>query len=138
MADTGQGATLTLATTGAVGVIRSMTLPEMTVDKLDTSDLSTTDFMTYVATDLADPGEITAEILFDAEDDDLPSFGVSETVTVTFPIHTSGNTTNATLAGTGFITGFKMPDMQIGELQVATITIAYDGGTGPAFTAEAA
>ena len=138
MADTGQGATLTLATTGAVGVIRSMTLPEFAIDKIETSDLSTTGFKTYIATDLAEPGELTAEIIFDAEDDDVPSFGVSETVTVTWPIHTTGNTTNATLAGTGFITNFKLPDMQIGELQVATITVAFDGLTDPAFTAEAA
>ena len=138
MADTGQGATLTLATTGAVGVIRSMTLPEFAIDKIETSDLSTTGFKTYIATDLAAPGELTAEIIFDAEDDDVPSFGVSETVTVTWPIHTTGNTTNATLAGTGFITNFKLPDMQIGELQVATITVAFDGLTDPAFTAEAA
>lgn len=138
MADTGQGATLTLATTGSVGVIRSMTLPEFTIDKIDTTDLSTTAFKTYIKSDLAEPGELTAELLFDAEDDAVPSLGVSETVTVTFPIHTGTNTTNATLAGTGFITGFKLPDMQVGELQVATVTIAFDGLTDPAFTAESA
>ena len=138
MADTGSGATLTLATTGSVGRIRSMTLPEITTEKIDTTALDSTDFMTYVSGDVADPGEITAEIVFDATGDDLPSLGVAETVTVTFPIHTSGNTTNATLAGTGFITSFKMPDMAINELQVASITIAFDGETGPAFTQEAA
>lgn len=138
MADTGLGATLTLATTGSVGTIRSITSPEFTLEKIDTSALSTTDFMTYIAGDLTDPGEITAEVIFDATADDLPSRGVAETVTITWPIHTSGNTTNATLAGTGFITGWKMPDMAVNELQVASITIAYDGGTGPAFSQEAA
>lgn len=138
MADTGLGATLTLGTTGSVGAIRSITSPEFVLEKIDKSVLGTTDFMEYHPGDLSDPGEITAEILFDAEGDDVPSRGVAETVTITWPIHTSGNTTNATLAGTGFITQFKLPDFQINELQVATITIAFDGDTDPAFTAESA
>lgn len=138
MADTGQGATLTLATTGSVGVLRSLTLPDITIDALEDSDLSTTLFKTYRSTDLAEPGEIVGELLFDATADDLPTLGVAETVTVTFPIHTSGNTTNATFAGTGFIKGFKMPDMQSGELQMARVTIQLDGKTDPAFTQEAA
>lgn len=137
MADTGQGATLTLATTGSVGTIRSLTLPDITIDTLEDSDLSTTGFKTYVKTDLAEPGTIQAEILWDATSNSLPTLGTPETVTVTFPIHTSSNTTNATFAGTGFISGIKMPDMQIGELQVATLTIQLDGKTDPAFTAEA-
>ena len=138
MADTGNGATLTLATTGSVGTIRSMTLPEFVVEKIETSHLATTSFKTYRSADLSEPGEITAEILFNADTGSVPSRGVAETVTVTWPIHTSGNTTNATLAGTGFITSFKTPDMTNGELQIANITIAYDGETDPAFTAEAA
>lgn len=138
MADTGHGATLTLGTTGAVGAIRSMTLPEFVLEKIETTVLDTTGFMTYMPGDVSDPGEMTAEILFDAESDDLPDAGVAETVTVTFPIHTSGNTTNATLSGSGFITGRKMPDMATNELQVMELTIAFDGETGPAFTQEAA
>jgi len=135
MADTGSGATLTLATTGAVGTIKSMTLPEFTIDKLETSDLSTTDYKTYVKTDLAEPGELTAEIFFDG-DVAVPSLGVAETVTVTFPKVIATNTA-ANLAGTGFITGYKMPELQTGELQMATLTIAFDGLTDPAFTVEA-
>lgn len=138
MADTGTGATLTLATTGAVGAIRSMTLPEVVVDDIETSDLSTTGQKTYIAADLAEPGELSVEVLFDATSNSLETFGTSETVTVTFPIHTSGNTTNATLAGTGYVKGQKFPDMQIGELQVYTLTIKYDGITDLAWSAEAA
>lgn len=138
MADTGLGATLTLATTGAVGAVRSMTLPEFTREKIDTTELATEDFMTYIPGDLDAPGEITAEIIFDAENDDIVAGGVPETMTITFPITNSTNTTNATLTGTGFVTGWKMPDLAVNELQVATLTIAFDGLTGPAFTAEAA
>lgn len=136
MADTGQGATLTLATTGTIGAIRSLTLPEFIIDKLEDSDLSTTGFKTYIKTDLAEPGEIVAEVLWNADTNTVPALGVQETVTVTWPIHTATNTTAANLAGTGFITGIKLPDMNTGELQVATITIAYDGKTDPAYTGE--
>lgn len=138
MADTGTGATLTLATTGSIGTIRSMTLPEAVVEDIETTDLSTTSQKTFIAADLADPGEMSAEVLFDATANSLETFGASETVTVTFPIHTSGNTTNATLAGTGYIKGQKFPDLSVGELQVYTLTIKFDGQTALAWTAESA
>lgn len=138
MADTGHGATLALATTGSIGALRSITLPEETIEDIKDSDLSTNNYETYVAGDLAEPGEISADILFDPTSNTVPAKGVSETVTVTWPIHTSGNTTNATYAGTGYVKAFKLPDMQTNELQLATITIKLDGKTEPAFTQEAA
>lgn len=139
MADTGAGATLVLTTTGAVGTIRNIKLPEFTIDSLDTSALGTTTYMEKTKTDLADPGEITAEILFDGTVS-VPSLGVHETVTVTFPKIVASNTA-ATLAATGFIRSYQMPELQVGELQIATITIALDGGynsgTEPTWTKEA-
>ena len=137
MADTGQGASLTLATSGTIGVIRSMTLPEFVIEKIESTGLATTAFKTFIPSDLSDPGELTAEIIFDAENGDVVARGVPETVTVTWPVLTTGQTA-ANLAGTGFVTAFKLPDMSTGELQIATITIAFDGLTDPAFTAESA
>lgn len=137
MADTGTGATLTLATTGTVGQIRSMTLPELSVEDIETTHLGTTGQRTYVASDLAEPGELQAEILFDTEVNSLETFGASETVTITFPISGSGNTTNATLAGTGYIKAQKFPDLSVGELQVYSLTVKLDGQTAMAWTAEA-
>lgn len=138
MADTGLGATLAATTQGSVARVRRLTLPEWMREKLDKSVLATTGFIEYHPGDLDDPGEVVAEIVFDATADDFTTVenGEVDTFTVTFPIHTSGNTTAATLAGTGFATGQKLPDLAINELQVATLTIAYDGGTGPTFTGE--
>ena len=139
MADTGAGATLTLATTTNSLTVRSMTLPEQTIDTLDISALDTSNYMEMIPTDLADPGELSVEILYDGTEA-APSLGVAETVTVTFPKVDSTNTNDgATLAGTGFIKGFKFPDLQVGELQIATMTIQFDGGansgTEPTWTA---
>jgi len=139
MADTGQGASVTLATTGSVGAVRSITLPEFVIEALEDHDLSTTGFKTKIPTDLADPGEVTLEILWDnSVNTEVPSIGVAETVTVTWPIVTSTNTTAGKLEGTGFISSVKLPDMNTGELQVATITVMFDGKTDPAFTPEGA
>lgn len=140
-ADTGHGATLTLATTGSVGNIRSISSPSFSRGKVDITHLGTTNFMEYVPEDLDDPGEISAEIVFDAETPtSLPSRGTVETVTITFPIGASTNTTAATLSGTGFITEFKVPDLSTNEVQIANITIAFDGGansgTEPTWSAE--
>lgn len=142
MAGTGNGATLTLGTTGSVGSIQEMTLPEWTLEKIETSHLGTTNFKTYVPGDLVEPGELTATVIFDTEvsvptiSSTTGSWDAAETVTVTFPIQKSTNTTAATLVGTGFITGYSFPQMANDTLQVATITISFDGETEPAFSAE--
>lgn len=137
MADTGLGATLTLATTGAIGNIRSMTLPELTLTDIDDSHLGTTDQRSFCAGDLYDGGELVAEVLFDVTNTncDLHTFGVSETVTITFPkVDTSNTNAAATLAGTGYVKAQKFPDLQIDELQVYNMTIKFDGQTDLAWT----
>ena len=134
MADTGAGATLALTTTGSIGTIKSIKMNEITIDDLETSDLSSTSWKTFIATDLADPGELTADIYFDG-DASVPSLGVSETVTLTLPKVVATNTA-ATYAGTGYVKSYKLPDFDIGELQMATITVKFDGLTPPAWTAE--
>ena len=55
------------------------------------------------------------------------------------PVHTSGNTTNATFIADGYVKSMKYPDFGIDELQVATIVFKLNGeDTEPAFTAESA
>lgn len=140
MADTGAGASLTLGTTGSVGTIRQISIGEFTIDTLDASDISSSDWMQMIPTDLADPPEISAEILWDGTETNVPSLGVAETITVTFPKVASTTVTAATFAGTGFITSFKLPDLEIDEIQVAEITCklngGYNSGTVPTWTAE--
>ena len=138
MAGTGHGATLALSTTSQSWAIRSMTLPEWVLGKIETSHLGTTTFKTYCPGDLKEPGEVVATVLANVDDDSPPAGGVVETGTVTFPIHTTGNTTNATLAGTGFITTVSLGELVSETLQEWTVTFAFDGETEPTFTGEAA
>ncbi len=136
-ADTGQGAVLLLETTGDIGCPRSLQLPEWVMEKVESDCLATVGFGTYVTGDLTDPGEIVAEVVFDSELP-IPEGGVVETVTITFRLSNPANTTAAVLSGTGFITSRALPNLIKNELNVMTVTIAFDGYTGPAFTPESA
>lgn len=133
MADTGNGATLTRS--GFTVDIRSINIGEQTIDLLDISVLSTTGFMEKISADLADAGSFTVEYLFDATDADVTLGGAAVSTTITFPV-VGGSGTAATLAGTAICTGKKFPDLQNNELQVASATFSWAGGTGPAFTAQ--
>ena len=135
---TGQGTTAVLTTGAIVGCVRSLTLPELTQDKIDASCLDTTGFMKYIAGDLTDPGECQMEIIFDPTFDFTGLVGAVDTLTITFPLGTPTNTQPATLSGTGFITSYSLPDLSTGALAVVSVTFGFDGDTGPAFTVEAA
>lgn len=144
---TGQGTTAVLTSGAIVGCVRSLTLPELTQDKIDASCLATEGFMKYIPGDLSDPGECQMEIIFDPTFD-FTSGGTStdpdgiignvDTLTITFALGTPTNTVNAVLTGTGFITNYSLPDLSTNNLAVVNVTFAFDGDTGPAFTAEAA
>lgn len=130
--DTGQGATLSFSTTTITFVIKKLTLPEWMKERVEALHLGLTDFTNYIPGDLADPGELQAEVVFETGDD-APAIGVVETGTVTFPLR-AGEGTAANLAGTGFIRGFSLPGLETNTLQLATLTFAFNGDTGPAFT----
>ena len=135
---TGQGTTAVLTGGAIVGCVRSLTLPELTQDKIDASCLDTTGFMRYISGDLTDPGEVQMEIIFDPSFDFTGLVGATDTLTITFPIGDDANATNATLIGTGFITSYSLPDLSTNNLAVVNVTFAFDGDTGPAFSPEAA
>jgi len=135
---TGQGTTAVLTSGAIVGCVRSLTLPELTQEKIDASCLSDVGFMKYVAGDLTEPGEVTMEIIFDPSFDFTGLVSATDTLTITFPLGVDTNTTNATLAGTGFITSYSLPDLSTGTLSTVSVTFSFDGDTGPAFTGEAA
>lgn len=139
MADTGTGATFSLSVSNQSSAIRSITMPEFAVEDIETTHLGTTNFKTYIPSDLTEPGEITIEYLFDATSDAIIARGADEIVTVTWPIHTTGNTTNATFVADGYVRSIKLPDFAVGELQIATLVFKLNGAdTEPAFTAESA
>jgi hypothetical protein len=139
MAGTGNGATVALSVSTVSTCITSVELPNFAVEDLETSCLNTTNFKTFQASDLTDAGEITVNFLFNQDSDTLLARGVAEVITITWPIHTSGNTTNATFVADGYIREVQLPTLQNGELQEASFVFKLNGeDTEPAFTAEAA
>lgn len=140
--DTGNGATLTLslyngtsAITAALDVI-SIKPGEITVGSVDVSTLATSTIRELIPNDLSEVGESSADFkwLTAGVKPTLPS--VTGTCTLTWPLRT-GETTAATMTGTGFITGLQAPSMENGALQVGTIKWQWDGDTGPSITASA-
>ena len=131
---TGQTTTVAFATLGSVGCLRSITLPEWSMESIDASCLSDSGFMKKIAGDLVDAGEVSMTILFELTDD-LEQYipdGAQDTITITFP---NAGTTSGILSGTGFVTSATAPDMAINQLLEQTITFTFDGETGPAYTA---
>ena len=137
MPATGNGLTLSFPTSGFTGQFISADLGEKTLEALLDSHLGTTGNKTYSPDDLTEPGELTGTLFLNATtaEEDL---GQVETCTATLPITEGSNTTNATLAGTGFLRRYKRANAQNGELMQCEFTFKWDGKTGPTFTVEAA
>jgi len=141
---TGNGTTAVLTTNGITGCVRSISLPDFVLEKIDASCLDSAGFMKYIPGDLTDPGECQLEIIFDPTYDfgaDLATgtgiMGSIDTLTVTFVKQNTGSAAGAILAGTGFVTDFNLPDLANNELAIVNVTFAFDGDTGPTWTAEA-
>jgi len=141
LGDTGQGALFTMAALSLQSRVKSIQLPEFAQEKIDATSLLTNGFMEYISGDVVDPGEITLELIFDPQDDFdalTRMGGCGEALEIEFPKSPcrTGATTAATLAGTGFVINMAMPNLAINELMIITLTIAFDGETGPTYVAE--
>lgn len=139
MADTGNGAALTLSEdTNSYSVV-SISPGGLSVESLDVSTLASSSQMEYIPGDLADTPEVSAEILFEVGTG-LPTVGSTHTITVTFPVGPEQTTTTAaTLAGTGFVTAVEYPELVNNQVQRSNITLKFNGGhdsgTAATFTA---
>lgn len=142
MADTGNGASLTLTTgsfTTAMDIV-SIAPGSESVESLDVTTLASTGYKEYVPGDLKESPEISAEILFDASLG-LPEAGTTHLVTVTWPKIVATNTA-ATLVGKGFIMSTEYPELVSDTVQRCNITIKLSDSVGTTtnaitFTAEA-
>jgi hypothetical protein len=133
MAATGNSSTIVFGTSGFVAHYHTIGGSEQARKKIITSHLGTTNYDTHIPGDLVDPGEVNCQFEYDP-DANPPILAAPESITITFPIP-AGRTHGATLAGTGFIMKRKSAELKNGELMVGTFTVAWDGGTGPTFTA---
>jgi len=123
--DTGLGATIAFTTSSFTASFTSLGGTEMSREMLDSSDLSTTDYMTKVVSDLVDPGGFDVEFLFDSALVLPPITAVAETITITFP---NNATTAATIAGTGAFVSTSTPEIVVGSLMRGTGRIEWTDG----------
>jgi len=139
LGDTGQGAVLKLSGS-TIAMIRSMTLPEWALEKIDASTLDSTGFMKYVPGDLADPGELVAELVFDPADDIPVLGGCGEMLLLEWPINPcrdgTPHNTPATLSGSAFVSNINYGNLALNELNTLTITFTFNGEVTPAYTTE--
>ena len=133
MADTGTGASWGTSSTTFNGTLTAIQIGEETIPVLDQSPLSATSYLEKYFGDVKEPPQVTLFFLF-ASGTAMPDLDTTETGTVTWPLD-SGQTTAATLAGTGRYVQRSWPDLGINQLQESTIAFQFDGVTGPTFTA---
>lgn len=130
---TGNGATLTFS--GFAGNVTTISGAEMEVEAIETSHLGSTGFREYIPSTLKEGGELEVEFLFTGS---MLTLGDTQTVTVTYPVTNSSNSSGATLSGTAFVQNLSYPEATNGEALAASVTFKFDGDTDPVFTAEAA
>ena len=131
---TGQGTSVAFTTAGAVACLRSLTLPEWSMEEIESSCLSDTGFGKKIVGDLVDAGNVSMTMVFELTDSPMTPDGVNDTLTITFPTPPAGST-GATLSGTGFISSCTLPEVTIGGLLEQTVVFTFDGETGPTWTA---
>ena len=131
--------------------VLSITPPSYTLEMLDDSDLSTTGFKQQLPGDLQEIGEMSIVVRlpsdsfkrFTNEVGDLMVSGVGfdplvGSATITWPTGTSGDAQDPTLVGTAVVTSFEPGELNNDEQGTATITLQFDGKTGPTYVVGAA
>jgi len=133
MAMTGNSATIVFGTSGFTANYSRIGGSGMGRESLDVSHLGTSDWKAFQPDDLVDGGEFSCEFQWDQSASTFPPItAVAETVTITYPMK-SGETTAATLSGSGFLTGSTGPDLVNGEIMNGEYTVKWGGQ--PSYTA---
>jgi hypothetical protein len=122
--DIGTSATVTFATSGFTACIRDISVSGISREAVETTCMDTSNARTFIPGDLYDPGEVSMEILFNP-DTDLPLNGAAEVITITYPLGT-GETSAATLAGTGFLTAVDWT-VPLEDVMTASVTFKFTG-----------
>lgn len=132
---TGQGTTVAFTNAGSVSCVRSITLPEWSMESIDASCLDSTGFSKKIAGDLVDAGQVELTVVFELDDSPYTPDGAQDTITVTLPPAPGAGGTSGELSGTGFIQSATLPSIEINGLLEQNVTFVFDGETGPTWTA---
>ena len=120
------GITLAAVTVPHTFNIEDMTLPEVKLEAIKTSNFSTTTAHTHIPAKLYEGGELKFDVNFNPGSSITAMVGVSDTWTITFPKSPASATTAATWAFSGFVTGYA-PKAPLEGLMKASITIKVSG-----------
>lgn len=143
---TGQNTTVAFSTIGAIACVRSISLPEFSLETIDANCLNggnaapdpnstgnvVAEFTKKIPGQLVDTGEVQITMVFALDDDPHIPNGLVDTITITLP---DAGTTSGVLSGTGFVSSCQMPSVEINGLLEQTITFVFNGDTGPSYTA---
>jgi hypothetical protein len=137
MPKTGNTGTIAFTETGVTLSFTKIGEWQATRGKLETSHLETEDFKEFIPDDLADPGEIELEALFDPTEDLADISEGVETITVTYPLENADWEVAATLVGSGYVMMVGTPELVNGSVAKQKLKFFFDGdGTEPAFSPE--
>ena len=136
MPKTGLTGTITLATSGITFSFTKIGEIQLTRGKDNISHLGTTLFEEYEPGDLSEPGECEVEGWYEGTATLGSINAVAETITVTYPKTNAGAGAAANMAGTGFLVMLSLPSLEKGVRNKRKLKIAFDGKTGPTYTAE--
>tara|TARA_R100000808_G_scaffold1005_1_gene4811 strand:+ start:68 stop:490 length:423 start_codon:yes stop_codon:yes gene_type:complete len=138
MADTGNGATLTLGTTAGSYDIVSISGLEVSKEPIEITKLSDTGRKRFMVDDLAEIGDITVTAYSDCGVPDIDhDYGsaIDETVTITYPVKPGGSTGGTVVFG-GRPISVKSADAEMGEVMLVEFVIKGTGNSaGFTFTA---
>ena len=126
--DLGTGLSLTFGTSGFTANLLSVNGQDISRPAIQTTHLGTTTAHTFIPGDLYDPGGVEIEFQFDP-DDYPPIDQPAETITVTYPL-SSGGTTAANWAASGFMTDFSW-GAPLEELMTGSATLKLSGAITP-------
>lgn len=115
------GTSTVLSGAGDVGIL-SGGRSAVTVEDIDTSHAGTSgDNKTYIPADLVEGGTYDFEVMYDPDDDIDALVGVSQTITITYPLP-SGKMSAATCAFTGYINSWS-EELPIDDKMTCSISI---------------
>ena len=126
----GTGATIAFATSGFSMEFTDINIDGLSREAIDVSHLGTSAGTSgvgskpFIGGKLSDPGEISMEGHFDP-DKTPPLQGATEAITITFPL-VAGDSTSATWAGNGFLTGFSQTT-PLEDKMGASLTVKMSG-----------
>ena len=137
MPKTGNTGTIAFTETGVTLLFTKIGEWQATRGKLNVSHLETEDFHELIPDDLADPGEIELEALFDPIEDLADISENVEDITITYPLENPLWLVPATLVGSGYVMMVGTPELVNGSVAKQKLKFFFDGdGTEPTFSRE--